>query len=147
MAGTEVPGIDDHEKLVQEVQASFKLLWHISKWHSVENYHQAPLALLFILQKSFLLPHTKFTCRDIRELQWEKTVACAKALQFWVQKANLPTQGQPHLLAGSVLELREEMKCYISFPDEAVFSGMALLEEPSITQSKEASQECPTNTD
>ena len=65
-------------------------------------------------------------------------MAYAQALQFWAEKANLPTQGQPCLLAGSILELREEMKCYISFPDKAVFSGVALLEEPSITQSKEA---------
>ena len=36
------------------------------------------------------------------------------------------------------MELREEMKCYISFPDEAVLNGMALLEEPSTTQPKEA---------
>ena len=55
-------------------------------------------------------------------------VAYAQALQFWVEKANLPTQGQPCLLAGSVLELREEMKHYISFPDEAVFTSMALPE-------------------
>ena len=65
-------------------------------------------------------------------------VAYAQALQFWVEKANLPTQGQPCLLVGSVLELREEMKHYVSFPDEAIFSGMALPEEPSTTQSEEA---------
>ena len=40
-----------------------------------------------------------------------------------------------------IVELREEMKCYISFPDEAAFSGMALPEEHSITQSKEATPE------
>ena len=60
-------------------------------------------------------------------------VAYAQTLQFWVEKANLPTQGQPCLLAGSIVELRDEMKCYVSFPDEAVFSGMALPEEPSTT--------------
>ena len=60
-------------------------------------------------------------------------VTYAQALQFWAEKSNLPTQGQPCLLAGSVLELREEMKCYISFPDEAVFSSMALTEESLAT--------------
>ena len=65
-------------------------------------------------------------------------VAYTKALQFWVEKANPPTQGQPHLLAGSVMELREEMKSYISFTDEDIFDGMALLEESPITQPKEA---------
>ena len=62
----------------------------------------------------------------------------AKALQFWAEKANLPTEGQPHLLAGSIVELREEMKCYISFSDEDVFSGIALPEESPTTPPKEA---------
>ena len=39
------------------------------------------------------------------------------------------------------MELREEMKCYVSFTDEDVFSGMVLPEEPSITQPQEAAPE------
>ena len=72
----------------------------------------------------------------------------AQALQFGAEKANPPTQGQPCLLAGSVVEFREELKCYVSFSDEDVFSGMALPEEPSIIQSKEAAPESaqPTQT-
>ena len=66
-------------------------------------------------------------------------MAYAKALQFWVEKANLPTEGQPCLLVGNVVELREEMKCYISFSDEDVFSGIALLEESPTTPPEEAS--------
>ena len=97
---TEVPGIDDHKKLAWEVWASFELPQQISKQHHVENYHQAPLALPCICWKSFLLSHdSKFACQDIRELEWEKMVAYAQALQFWAEKASLPTQSQPHLLA------------------------------------------------
>ena len=51
----EVPGVDDHEKLAQEVQASFEFPRWISEWHYAENYHQTPLALLCLCQKSFLL--------------------------------------------------------------------------------------------
>ena len=59
----EAPGVDDHEKLAWEVQASFKLPWQISKWHHVENYHQAPFAPPFLHWKSFLPPpHYKFAC-------------------------------------------------------------------------------------
>ena len=65
-------------------------------------------------------------------------MAYAQALQFWVEKANLPTQGEPCLLAGSIVELREEMKCYVSFSDEDIFRCVALPEEPPVTQSKEA---------
>ena len=129
-----VPEIDNHQELAWKVQASIKLPQQISEQHGVENYYQAPLALLCICQKSFLPQHDpKFACWDIRESQLEKMVAYAQALQFWTEKANPPTQGQPCLLVGSVLELREEMKCYISFPDEAIFNGMALQEEPLTT--------------
>ena len=105
----------------------------------MENYHQAPPALPCIHWKSFLpQPDPKFACQDIRELQLEKTVAYAQALQFWAEKANPPTRGQPCLLVGSVLELREEMKPYVSFPDEAIFSSVAFPEESLTTQSEEA---------
>ena len=65
-------------------------------------------------------------------------MAYAWALQFWAEKGDPPTGGKPHLLAGSIVELWEEMKCYISFSDEDVFSGMALLEEPPVIPSEEA---------
>ena len=133
-----VPGVDDHKKLAQEVWASFHLPQWISEQYWVENYHQAPLAPPCLHWKSFLPPpNSKFACQDIRELQWEKMVAYAKDLQFWVEKANLPTQGQPCLLAGSIVELREEMKWYVYYTDEDVFSGMALPEESPVTQPKE----------
>ena len=104
----------------------------------MENYHQAPPVLPCICWKSFLpWPDLKFACQDIRESQLQKTVAYAQAIQFWVEKANLPSQGQPCLLAGSILELREEMKHYVSLPDETIFSSMALPEEPLTTQSEE----------
>ena len=63
-------------------------------------------------------------------------VAYAQALQFWTEKANLPTQGQPHLLVGSIVELIEAMECYVSFPNDAVFSVVALPEESLTTQSE-----------
>ena len=138
----EVLGVDDPKKLSWEVWASFQLPQRISKWHRVENYHQAPPASPCLYFKRFLLlPNSQFACQDIRELQQEKMVAYAKALQFWVEKANPPTRGQPHLFTGSVGELREEMKSYISFTDEDIFSGMALLEESHETQPKEATLE------
>ena len=76
-------------------------------------------------------------------------VAYAQALQFWVEKVDLPTGGKPHLLAGSVIELWEEMECYLSFSDEDVFKGVALLEEAPIIPSEEvtpgATQPTPAN--
>ena len=104
----------------------------------MENYHQAPLALLCICQKDFLpQPDPKLACCDIRESQLEKTMAYAQALQFGAEKASLPTQGQPSLLVGSILELREAMECYVSFPNNATFGSMALPGESLTTQSEE----------
>ena len=39
--------------------------------------------------------------------------------------------------AGSVIELWEEMECYLSFSDEDVFKGIALQEETPIIPPKE----------
>ena len=76
-------------------------------------------------------------------------MAYAKALQFWAEKANPHTKGQPCLLVGSIVELSEEMKCYVSFSDEDVFSGVALPEKSPITPPKEATpkgaQPAPAN--
>ena len=128
--------MDDHQELAQKVWASCELPQQISE-HGMDNYHQAPLALPCICWKDFLpQPDSKFACQDIRESQLEKMVAYAQALQFWTEKANLSTQGQPHLLVWSILELREVMKCYVSIPKNAIFGGMALPEESLITQSE-----------
>ena len=50
------------------------------------------------------------------------------ALQYWVEKSDLPTGGQSGQLAKSVKELWEEMKCYLSFSDREVFEGVTPLE-------------------
>ena len=65
-------------------------------------------------------------------------VAYAWALQYWVEKTDLPTGGKPHLLAESVKELWEEMRCYLSFSDEEVFEGMTPPEEMSTSPNKKA---------
>ena len=99
----------------------------------MKNNHQALPAPPCLCWKSFLLPPDSiFTCWDIQEIPCEKMVAYAQALQFWVEKVNLPTEGKPHLLAGSVIELWEEMECYLSFSDEDVFKGIGLPEESPI---------------
>ena len=46
-----------------------------------------------------------------------------------MDKSNPPAGGQPHQLAESVKELREEMRCYLSFTDQEVFECVTPLEE------------------
>ena len=132
-------------------KASLCLPKRASKLCQVENDHQALPALSYLCHKNFLLPPDSiFTCQDIWEIQHEKMVAYAQDLQFWAEKVNLPTGGQPHLLAGSMIELWEEMKCYLFFSVEDVFQGMALPEETPIILPKEvmpqSTQPVPTST-
>ena len=49
--------------------------------------------------------------------------------------------GKPHLLAGSVIELHEEMKCYLSFSNGDVFKGIALPEETPFIPPKEVTSQ------
>ena len=51
-------------------------------------------------------------------------IAYTRALQYWAEKSDLPTGGQPCWLAESVKELWEEMKCYLPFSDREVFEGV-----------------------
>ena len=67
-----------------------------------------------------------YACRDIREIPQEKVVAYTRALQHWVEKIDPSAGGRGYLLAESLKELREEVKCYLSFSDEEVFQGVAL---------------------
>ena len=64
-------------------------------------------------------------------------MAYAWALQFWAEKVDPPTGGKPHLWVGSIIELQKGMKCYLSFSDEDVFKGVALLEEAPINPPEE----------
>ena len=81
-------------------------------------------------------PNSIFACWDIQEMQQEKMVAYAQALQYWAEKADPPAGGRPCLLAESVKELQEEMRCYFS-SDEEVFKGMVPLEKMSATPTEE----------
>ena len=132
-----VPEVDDIQKLARKIWASFKLPQRVSVRHAIKNYYLAPPAPHCIWQKDFLLPpDLRFSCQDLWEEQWEKTMAYAQALQCWAKKANLPKLGQPHLLAGSVLELQKMMEQYIPFSDEIIFDGSSptggVLQEPDL---------------
>ena len=133
-----VPGVDDYNKLACEVWASFGLPNRVSKLCQVKNDHQALPAPLCVHWKNFLLlPDSIFACWDIWEIQWEKMVAYAQALQFWAEKADLPTGGRPCQLVGSIRALgRDEMLPVLS--DEDVFKDIGLPEETPIPPTKEA---------
>ena len=119
-----VPGKEDARKLAREVRASSGLPWQLQELGSKEATLQAPPAPPCLCRQKFMSPaNSIFACRDIREIPREKVVAYVRALQLWVEQNNLPAGGEPCLLAKSILELREEVKWYLSFTDEEVFGG------------------------
>ena len=95
----------------------------------VENDYSAPLAPKCIQWKDFLpSPNSIFSCQDIREGQSQKTLAYTQALQYWVEKSNLPTPSQLCLLAECVLELRWAMEPYVNFSHDAILEGATTQE-------------------
>ena len=119
-----VPGKEDARKLAREVRASFRLTWQLQELGSGEASLQTPPAPPCLHRNRFMPPaNSIFACMNIREIPMEKVVVYARALQHWVEQNNPPAEGEPHLLARSVLELREEVKWYLSFTDKEVFSG------------------------
>ena len=125
-----MPGKEDARRLAREVRASFGLPQQLQELGSREDTLQAPPALPSLHRKRFMAPaNSIFACRDIREISREKVVTYARALQHLAEQNNPPAGGEPLLLARSILELREEVKWYLSFTDEEVFQGVALPEE------------------
>ena len=120
-----VPGVPNCKRLVQKIRALFSHPQRASEAEKMKDHCKAPLAPLCLHRERFQLPpNTIFDCWDIREVWREKTIAYACALQYWAEKSDLPTGGQPHWLAESVKEFQEEMKCYLSFSDREVFESV-----------------------
>ena len=117
-----VPGKDNTRKLARQVRASFGLPRQLQELDAGRVTLQAPPALPCLHWQRFILPADSiFASWDIREVPREKVVAYARALQYWVEQNELPTGSEPHLLAKSVLELREEVKWCLTFTNEEVF--------------------------
>ena len=125
-----VPGNKDARRLAREVRVSFILPQQMWELDSREATLQAPPTPLCLCRKKFMpSANSIFACRDIWEVSREKVVAYTRALQHWVEWNNLPARDEPRLLVRSVLELREEVKWYLSFTNKEVFWGMALPKE------------------
>ena len=87
-------------------------------------------------------PESIFTSQDIREVPREKVVAYTRPLQYWAEQNDLPTGGEPRLLAKGMLELREEVEWYLTFTDEEVFQGVPI---PEVYEEKGLTTPSPTN--
>ena len=117
-----VPGEDNTRKLARQVRASFRLPWWLQELDAGRATLQAPPALPCLHWQRFMpLADSIFASQNIREVPREKVVAYSRALQYWAEQNDLPTEGELHLLAKRVLELRKEVKWYLTFTNEEVF--------------------------
>ena len=87
----------------------------------------------------------QFGSQDFWLTQPQNTLAYAKALQHWVEKAQPPTPGKSHQLVGSVLELWCMMEVLTTFTNEEVLEDTPPSNWVKITLSKlaePAQREC-----
>ena len=91
-------GVPNCKKLAWQIWASFSHPRRAMEMEEMKYHCHAPPAPPCVSSEtiSCCTPSTIFACRDIQEVWREKTIAYAHALQYWVEKSNLPTGGQPH---------------------------------------------------
>ena len=144
-----VPGEDDTRRLAREVRASFQLPRQMHELEPKEAPFQAPPSALPCLHHQRFMPPVVsiYASQDIREIPREKVVAYARALQHFSKQNNLPKRNEWHLLAESILELRKEVKFYLSFTDEEVFRGVPLPKEEENSPMVPATADITTTAD
>ena len=111
-----VPNQRDTVQFTKWIQASFQMPRVRYLTLKMENDYSVPPAPHCLERDAFLpLSAGNFSSQDYRMKQTQKTLAYAKALQFWVEKAQPPQPSQPHQLAVCMHELRESMEPLTSF--------------------------------
>ena len=138
-----VPGEDDTRKLARQVRASFGLPWQLEELEEGGTLQVPPALPCLCWQRFMPQANWIFASQDIWEIPREKVVAYTRALQYWVEQNDLPTGGKPGLLAESLLELRKEVRWYLTFTNKEVFQGVTLPEAEDIPQSTPQSKPEP----
>ena len=121
----EVPGQDNLQEFARRVWASFEVPKQWCCASKVDNDDSALLAHHSLDRDQFLpLPDMQFGSQDFQLTQPQKTLAYAKALQYWAEKAQLPIQSEPCQLAESVLELWQMMEPLTTFTDKDILEDI-----------------------
>ena len=110
----------------------------------VENDYSVPPTPHCLERDAFLPISTgNFSCQDYQMKQPQKTLTYTKALQFWLEKAQLPPLGQLDQLAECVRELRDYLEPLTSFTDEEALTNDMLLHRVKVTSSRHSEPEEP----
>ena len=123
---------------IRDVEDVWRLAWKIQASFKVPSVRmEAPKGQLFtvppvlkcIQRCEFLLDG--LLCQDVRMKPHQMTLAYARALQYWVEKVNLPVSGDPHPLVICLRELRQQVGMYITCNEQEILYGLGdvLLED------------------
>ena len=123
-----VPGKEDARKLAREVRASFRLPWWLWGIGFKGGHSQGSPCTTMPLQKEVYAPsqlnllHVGTFKRSPGKKWWHmpgpSSIGQSKTIHL--------LEVSSRLLSRSVLELREEVRWYLSFTNEEVFWGVAL---------------------
>ena len=135
----EVPGHNDHQELTWKVQGLFELPKVQCCALRVDNDHSAPPAHSSLERYQFMPPpDLQFGSQDYQLAKPQKTLTYTKALQYWVEKAQLLVPGKPHHVLESIVELCWAMEPVVSFMDEEVLKDASPSNWVEITLSQPA---------
>ena len=127
----------DVQEFVRQVQALFQLPKASSHAQGVANDYLVPLAPQSLDCDWFLpVSNMRFGGHDYCMRQPQKTLVYAKALQYWVEKAQPPLPGKPHQMAESVLELWLSMEPLTTFTNAEVLEDTPPLHWVKIMSSQ-----------
>ena len=132
-----IPDVEDPRRLAWKIHASFLIPVVRCGVLLNEDYTMsfAPKCLI----SSRFLPDDP-TSQDV---QWQPlllTLVCARALQYWAEKVNLPTLNTYHPLVMSVVELKWQMEGCITFSKQDVFCSLGDAVPEARSQDTEAHQ-------
>ena len=118
---SEVPIQVDIQEFARWVWASFQLPKVSSHAQGVANDYLAPPAPQSLDHDWFLpISNISFGRQDYHMKQPQKTLVYAKALQYWVEKAQPPLPDEPHQIVESVLALQRSVEPLTMFTNDEV---------------------------
>ena len=117
---TTIPDVEDIWRLAQKIWASFEV--PSVRMGALEGQpFTMPPVLKCILRCKFL--PDGFPCQEVRMKPHQMNLAYAGALQYWVEKVNLPVSGDPHPLARCVKELRWQVWRHMTCNEQDILDG------------------------
>ena len=121
---SEVPSQMDVQEFVRSVQALFQLPKASNHAPGVDNDYMVPPSPQSLNHDWFLpISNMRFGGQDYCMRQPQKTLAYAKALQYWAEKAQPAPLGRHHQMAESMLELQRTMEPLTMFTNAEVLEN------------------------